>query len=668
MGDQVGAALSGPLVYVPVEECARVRELQGAPEAVSSLFATCCRINALYMIARAGSGHIGSSFSCMDILSCLHLIEMQEEDLFFSSKGHDAPAFYSILIGLGRLDAEMLHRLRRLGGLPGHPDVGTPGIVTNTGSLGMGVSKAKGMIKADRLLGRKRRVFVLTGDGELQEGQFWESLASAVRDDMSELTVIVDHNKVQSDTLVNKVSDLGDLEGKLRAFGWHVDRCDGHDTSAIARFLSERRAVHSKPAILIADTVKGRGVAFMEHTAVDLETTNYPFHSGAPSAEHYSRGLDELLARARQQLSQLGGGELAIVESERSESHRAAVSSTPGPAREPERLVAAYTEALLLQAERHPNLVALDADLILDTGLIPFRERYPERFIECGIAEQDMVSQAGGMALQGLLPVVHSFACFLSTRPNEQIYNNATEGTKVIYVGTLAGLVPGGPGHSHQSVRDISALAAVPGLTMMEPCCAAEVAPLLDWAVNETRGSSYLRLVSVPWMVPFRLPAGYHPVVGRGIVLEPVYSQPAGPFAAKATTGLPRVTAIGYGPVLLSQAILAAEELRRDGVADLRVVNLPWLNIVDENWLSELVAHSDLIVTLDNHYRIGGQGDRIAKTLACTSFSDIPFLSFGLETLPSCGENTEVLGEHRLDHRSLIFKISSICSKPSRVD
>ena len=129
----------------------------------------------------------------------------------------------------------------------------------------------------------------------------------------------------------------------------------------------------------------------------------------------------------------------------------------------------AYGEALIAAAEREPRLVALDADLRLDTGLVAFRERFPERFFECGIAEQDMVSQAGAMALAGLIPVCHSFACFLSTRPNEQIYNNATERSKVIYVGSLAGLVPGGPGHSHQSVRDISALGAVPGMALIEP-------------------------------------------------------------------------------------------------------------------------------------------------------------------------------------------------------
>ena len=132
--------------------------------------------------------------------------------------------------------------------------------------------------------------------------------------------------------------------------------------------------------------------------------------------------------------------------------------------------------------------MALDGDLRLDTGLVPFQERFPERFFECGIAEQDMVSQAGAMALAGLLPVCHSFACFLTPRAAEQVFNNASEGTKVLYHGSLAGLVPGGPGHSHQSVRDIALMGSVPGLAAIEPYCEAEVRRAVEWAVHDADG------------------------------------------------------------------------------------------------------------------------------------------------------------------------------------
>jgi len=640
VGEQIGAAVEGRLYYVPRTEFERVRSLQTDRLARAAVFADMCRLNALYMIARAGSGHIGSSFSSLDIVSWLVVEELRfaepgggpgDGDLYFSSKGHDAPGYYSALIGAGRLDFELLHRLRRLDGLPGHPDVGTPGIVTNTGSLGMGISKAKGMVRAHRLRGRRGRVFVMTGDGELQEGQFWESLLSAANDGLHEITAIVDHNTLQSDTFVSQVSDLGDLTAKLRAFGWYVDRCDGHNLAAFSAALARANAVTDQPKILIADTVKGRGVSFMEHTAMESDATLYRFHSGAPDSASYTRAAQELIARVRCGLDALGAPELVL-----------AVDRPASPAAAPraQRLIPTYSEALLAAAATEPRLVALDADLVLDTGLIPFRQAHPERFIECGIAEQDMVSQAGGLALQGLLPAVHSFACFLTARANEQIYNNATERTKILYVGSLAGVVPGGPGHSHQAVRDIAALGAVPGLEMIEPCNATEVAAAVAYAVHHAAGSCYLRLTSIPVETPFELPANYRLEPGRGTVLR---------------QGRDAVV-IGYGPVLLTEAMLAAEQLSSTQGREVTIVNLPWLNRVDVEWLRDLLADVRLVCTLDNHYVVGGQGDRVCSALV-ESGASTRVLKIGLTDIPPCGTNAEVLRACGLDAASLAARI-----------
>src|ERR671921_2336176 len=216
MGDlQTDQGESLDLTYVPASEFERVRAASGSAVARCEAFAALARINTLYMIAGAWSGHIGTSFSSLEIMSWLFLNEIRDLDkgpagcdVFFSSKGHDAPALYSVLIGLGLLPEEKVHQLRRLHGLPGHPHVETPFIQANTGSLGMGVSKAKGMALANRLLGKPRRIFVLTGDGELQEGQFWESLGSAANGGLGEIVAIIDHNKIQSDSWVDEVSRL----------------------------------------------------------------------------------------------------------------------------------------------------------------------------------------------------------------------------------------------------------------------------------------------------------------------------------------------------------------------------------------------------------------------------------------------------------------------------
>ena len=635
------------LFFVPKQEFQRIQTLNISPEARTAIFATCCRLNTLYMIKRAGSGHIGSSFSSLDIVSWLFLNEVRlpgrdpsaPQDSYYSSKGHDVPGFYSVAIALGLLDFERLHTLRRLKGLPGHPDVSIPYIETNTGSLGMGISKAKGMVRANRLLGKESQIYVLTGDGELQEGQFWESLPSAVNHQLPEITVIVDHNKIQSDTWVAKVSDLGDLEKKLAAFGWYVARCDGHDLHAFSQVMAALKTVTDRPKIVIADTIKGKGVSFMEK--MEPQQRLYRFHSGAPDDEAYAKGVAELLETANRHLEAAGAAPLSL-------------ETLPLPERAipqvVQRLIPAYSQALVEQAQKQANLVVLDADLALDCGLLAFEEKFPDRFFECGIAEQDMVSQAGGMALKGLLPIVHSFACFLSTRPNEQIYNNATERTKVIYVGSLAGLVPGGPGHSHQSVRDISALAAVPGLVMLEPSCEAEVSLALDYCVNRTSASSYLRLVSIPCEIPYQLPTDYHLELGKGVAL---------------TQGKDAIL-FAYGPVLLPQAYYAAKLLADKEGIHLTVVNLPWLNYVDRDWLKSMAAGYSWVFTLDNHYVIGGQGDRIASTLAELGLSgQVNLKKFGVLEIPKCGHNDEVLQAHRLDAGSLAADIkASVTSKP----
>jgi transketolase len=622
------------LAYVPRSEFDRVMGLDAPPAARARIFAALARINALYMIKVARSGHPGTTFSSLDIVTWLHLFGMRRraggafQDVYFSSKGHDVPGLYSILLGLGILDWDLLHRLRKLDGLPGHPDVRTPGVSANSGSLGMGVSKAKGMILADRLRGRDRRVYVLTGDGELQEGQFWEALQPAANRKLRELVVIVDRNRIQSDTWVEKVSPPGDLEGKLRAFGWTVDRIDGHDMESIERGLAWRET--EGPRIVIADTVKGKGISVMEKFGPD--EIQYRYHSGAPSDDDYVLGLEELARQAERPLGRLGAGPLAL--------ERSPLPPPPDRA-PPQKLVPAYGRALVREAERDPRIVVLDADLVTDTGIRPFAEKFPHRFFECGIAEQDMVSQAGGMALSGLLPVVHSFACFLSTRPNEQIYTNATERTRILYVGSLAGLVPSGPGHSHQSVRDISILAAIPGMVLAEPATERETELITEHLLRRPTGSAYLRLVSLPCQVPFELPEGYRPVEGRGLAV---------------TEGRDAVL-FGYGPVLLSEAFAAARLLAGDGIG-LRVVDLPWLNRIDREWLAGEIEGARRVFTLDNHYVAGGQGQMVAAEIARIAPKGLEGVTLiGVEEIPRCGRNDEALRAHGLDAESLRRRI-----------
>ncbi len=622
----------GGLSYVPLDVFRRVmRDNAADPIARARIVADLCRINTLYMIMNAGSGHIGSSFSSTDLVTWLWMTELRDpngpsagSDVYFSSKGHDAPALYSLLIAIEKLDFDLVHKLRRMNGLPGHPDVETPSIATNTGSLGMGIAKGYGMARANRYTGRGGRVFLMTGDGELQEGQIWESLQPCANERLGEITVIVDHNKFQSDSTVAAVSDLGDLEAKFRAFGWEVRRADGHDFAALRDVFAHFATVKDRPKVLIADTVKGKGVSFMEGIACGDQT--YHFHAGAPSLDKYIAGTNEILARVNAKLASL-------------DQEPARLTAAPLPVRispkNPEKIVLAYGDELLQMARTRHEIVVMDADLLSDCGIEAFKAELPSRFIECGIAEQHMVSAAGGMALRGMLPVVHSFACFLSTRANEHIYNNATERRKIIYTATLAGVVPGGPGHSHQSVRDISAIGSVPGLTAFEPCSEREARLAIRWAVEQNPASTYLRFVNVPMDLPYSLPASYALEVGRGVTLREGAD----------------IVFVGYGPLLMTNAWHAADDLARQGVKA-AVVNLPWLNRIDDDWVRTTLGGTPLVITLDNHYVTLGQGVMVAAALARTGVrADV--LSLGLTDVPACGSNAEVLAYHGLDAPSL---------------
>jgi len=624
----------GELSFVPLDAIRRLRTV-GDPIARAALLADVCRLNTLYMIMNAGSGHIGSSFSAMDLIAwlwtdCLTDANShgKDSDIYFSSKGHDAPALYALLIALEKLDFDLVHKLRRFGGLPGHPDVSTPFIATNTGSLGMGISKAYGMARAKRFAGRKGRIVVMTGDGELQEGQIWESLQPCANEKLGEIVVVVDHNKLQSDSAVSAVSDLGAIEDKFRVFGWEVARADGHDLKTVKEIFARFDRISDKPKVLIADTIKGRGVSFMEGLACGDQT--YHFHAGAPSLKDYLAAVDEISSRVNAGLAALKQPALTMA--------NAPLPQRIAPAR-PEKLVLAYGDELLQMARTRKEIVVLDGDLLSDCGIEAFKAELPERFIECGIAEQHMVSAAGGMALEGILPVVHSFACFLSTRANEHIYNNATEKKKIIYTATLAGAVPGGPGHSHQSVRDISAVGSVPGLTVIEPCNERESRLAIRWAVETNSESTYLRFVNVPLDLPYSLPQSYALEVGKGVTLR----QGAD------------VAIVGYGPILLSNAYGAADDLAGEGVRA-AVINLPWLNRIDDGWTREVLGRFPVIVTLDNHYLSLGQGEMVAAALARNGVR-AEVRSIGLTEIPACGTNAEVLAHHGLDRASIAATI-----------
>jgi len=265
------------------------------------------RKDILVMLERAGSGHPGGSLSAIDIVLALYSGELHYDaknptwelrDRFVLSKGHGVPALYAVMAEKGFFAHEQLMTLRKLGSpLQGHPaNALLPGIEASTGSLGQGLSVAQGIAIAAQLKGSVEKpawqVYALLGDGEVQEGQVWEVALSAPRHKVTNLTAIIDWNKAQIDGTVDDVMPLGDLRAKWASFGWHVQQVDGHDFGALRRAFDAARAETSKPSLIVADTVKGKGVPFMEQDIVG-------WHGKTPNKEELEKALQTLTGGAQ---------------------------------------------------------------------------------------------------------------------------------------------------------------------------------------------------------------------------------------------------------------------------------------------------------------------------------------------------------------------------------
>lgn len=251
----------------------------------------------LTMIHEAQSGHPGGSLSAAEIMTVLYFDEMKiypedpenpRRDIFVLSKGHVCPVLYSCLINTGCIPRENIFKLRKLGSpLQGHPDMKKcPGVEMSTGSLGQGLSAAVGIAIALKRDGKSNRVFSLVGDGESQEGQIWEAVQVASKYKLDNLTIIVDRNRLQNDGTVEEIMPIGNLADKYKAFGCEVRQTDGHNIEKLIDTFEELRTISGKPKCIVAETVKGKGVSFMEDVV--------SWHGTAPNDEQFRRAMDEV--------------------------------------------------------------------------------------------------------------------------------------------------------------------------------------------------------------------------------------------------------------------------------------------------------------------------------------------------------------------------------------
>ena len=543
--------------------------------------------------------------------------------VFFSSKGHDAPALYASLHSGGELSDEQLFSLRRLGGLPGHPETVTPGVATNTGSLGMGISKAKGFAKAHRLRNPDSRepVVVLLGDGELNEGQIWESMPGAVKEGFGEITAIVDANGIQSDSWTETTLPMGDLVARAAAVGWHAVECRGNNPDDVFAAL-EAAEQDPRPSFIVARTTKGSGIGWMESFPKDA--TYYQFHSGALAEPLYDQAAAILLPR-------FGGGD----EGGTPAGAPAVIDLDPyEPKNRPESMVTVWQEMLITVMEQNTSVVALDGDLSYDTGTHLARQRFPERYVQSGIAEQDMVSMAGTLALSGFVPLVHSFATFLTMRATEQIFNNASEESQIVYLGFLAGLIPSAAGFSHQAVTDVGIMSSIPGMRVFEPAGPRE----FQWCVEQALahpGPSYLRIGAVPPVGSDEYEVGDLSQLcsGSGVAL------------------------VASGPLLTQQALDCHKLLEERSLNAPAVFSSPELTGRLGRTAVEQLADFSQILVLENHNASRAKYHHVSNQL---SHTNTVVQRVGLDGLPANGQPAEVLKHHHLDVSAIADVVLSL--------
>jgi transketolase len=577
----------------------------------------------LVMLNRAGLGHTGGDFSAADILTTLYLSVLRvdparpdwpERDRFILSKGHASGMLYNILAEVGFISPDELATFvqpeSRLNGHPSNSKL--PGVETSTGPLGHGMPVAVGAALGAQMDDASWRTFVLTGDGELQEGSNWEAAMAAAHFRLDNLTLIVDRNGIQQGDLTERTMRLEPLADKFRAFGWAVREVDGHDHAALLAAFGSLPFEPGKPSCIIARTHKGKGVSFIQDRA--------EWH------HHHRRLSDEEMAEALAELGDGGQGagagdqpgswklEAGVKKQEAAQSvetvwaevSRRFRSQPPTGALADCRDAFAATLEALARADR--RVVAVCNDSVSSSKLGRFAKEFPDRLVNVGIAEQDMIGIAAGLANAGKLPFVCGASCFLTGRALEQIKADlAYSHANVKLCGMSSGVAYGELGATHHSIEDLAWTRAIADMTVIVPADPGETAQAV-LAAAAFRGPVFLRLSRMP--VPAVHAANYRFEIGRAACLREGDD----------------VTLIAAG-TMVGRALDAAALLTERGVAA-RVLNMATIRPLDREAIIAAARETRGIVTVEEHTTYGGLGSAVAEVVVTTHPVPMRILGF----------------------------------------
>jgi transketolase len=582
------------------------------------------RVDSIRCAAAAKSGHPTSGMSAADLMAVLvanhfrfdfeHPKQPQNDRLIFS-KGHASTLLYAIFRAVGAITDEELLRYRQFGSiLEGHPTPRIPWVDVATGSLGQGLPIGVGMALAAKYLDRlPTRVWVLCGDSEMAEGSMWEAFEHAAHYELDNLTAILDINRLgqRGETMVGW--DLDVYRDRAHAFGWETIEIDGHDVDAIDRAFTEAGGTTGKPTVVIARTIKGKGVKAVEN-----------------QLGWHGKALDNP-DEAIEELGGIRNIHVDVAKPDLGEAHTFPSGPLELPRYELGDEVAtrkAYGDALSALGAARGDVVALDGEVSNSTFAEIFGKAHPDRYFEMYIAEQQMVAAAVGLSARNWNPFASTFAAFLS-RAYDFIRMAAISRVNLRLSGSHAGVSIGEDGPSQMALEDIASLRAVHSSTVLQPCDANQTAKLVA-AMADTEGIVFLRTLRPNTPVIYDADEAFE--IGGSRVLR--------------STVTDDVTIVASG-VTVPEAVKAAELLAEEDIGA-RVIDLYSIKPIDAETLRTAAEATGRIITVEDHYPEGGVGDAVLAALAETG-ADARVVKLAVNDMPHSGKPAELLALFGID-------------------
>jgi transketolase len=581
------------------------------------------RVDSIRCSTAAGSGHPTSSLSAADLIAVLlaghirydfgHPDDPANDHLIFS-KGHASPLVYAMFKAAGAIDDDELMTFRKLGSrLQGHPTPILPWVDVATGSLGQGLPIGVGIALAGkRVLDAPYRVWVLVGDSETAEGSVWEAFDRAGHEGLANLTAIVDVNRLGQRGPTELEWDMGAYAARARAFGLDPIVIDGHDPAEIDDAYGRARA-SSRPTAILARTVKGKGVSFLE----DKEG----WHGKALDPEQAKQALAEL--------GEVRSRTFPVMKPERWErpSMQRTGSVSLKTYTEPLATRKAYGEALAALGAARKDVVVLDAEVSNSTHAEDFKKTAPDRFFEMYIAEQQLVAAAVGMQVVKLVPFASTFAAFF-TRAYDFIRMAAISRADIRLAGSHAGVSIGEDGPSQMGLEDLAMMRAVHGSTVLYPCDANQTAKLVVQMADRS-GITYLRTTREKTAVIYDRSESF-PIGGSKVV--------------RGGSNKDKVTIVAAG-ITLHEALKAVDVLAHEDIA-VRVIDLYTVKPLDAGTLADAVrATGGRLVVVEDHWIEGGIGDAVLAALAEKGIRELAYRHLAVRKMPGSGKPAEMLDD-----------------------